>query len=1068
MDFQKQQRPLLDLNDYLHKLVRHPKHRGAFECPLCTVGKFTFSSSKATDFTCWTNGCDRGEICKVLTRGENTFLSDEQKARNEAAAHAQVEKERARKEALKSSEQKNTEFLATLSQRTLSNSHRQDMLDRGYTPEQIEASGAKSFAAGRGMPVRDYTGKVVGIQRAGKGEKFWLGGDAGNYKLKETDELPLSIVYPATLRKPVKGVAIIGLVEGTGDKPFLAAHQLERPMIGSSNIGSQPKDLARSIAGIKAKYGWKKIELVLYPDAGMLANKGVMGRYAELCKQAADMGYEMKVCWWNQYLKADGDIDEFALTKENNKTIEFDKFLKIAEHRKSFLELSSLDLKNPALASVAEINQRYVPSLDLKPGTIHLVSSACGTGKTTMMLDVIKKHLEKNPKGRVIDITHLEAIRIKHNRDLGFDDWKVGENLNLAALNSYRCVSVCLNSLLSIDKMEIPQGSLLNLDEVEAQLEFLARGGNLKGPNLIKIQRHLVDLIQHVLYGGGIVVAGEDDLTDISVNCLSWLTKGKYPIELVLNHYQGAAPEKTTMYEANPSQYAARLDELVAAGKKVFCPSSAQKHLEAQHMILEAKYNLENSIVRIARKTNGVYTEFLENPEAYLLSHTIQVLFASPKMQSGVSIDKPGLFDCKLAWFSCFGVRKHWQLLNRDREQSPTEIFIKRRGADADGAALNLARYEKLTKAIASEACMKHGYGLHQSAEGNIWNAAEAVFKVRDSISSNYAYEYLRLELIARGHSIEQGLCSTDEDFKEKIAAANEAILDKECKDLEAADTKGMTQQKADAIKNSPDAVWDLQVLAEKFTIEQHYPGLPMEYDYIRKLTKENQGRYGKAIDRRFSCLNPALAKSLDKEIIDALRNETHLMHRQVPKNSLQADLMQPILGDLINLAESGLEFDNSTPVVRSIAAYAVKRSSDFSKFYRFVVKAETTGEKGQKSNSCVATVNKLLRVIGYESKRTSQRREGKERIGCYSVINADCLIAKAAMESLNRRFAKYEPKVIEQEFKPGMPVISNGELAEVISAEECGGHGGIRTMYVVRTESGDETYQRKELLRRA
>jgi hypothetical protein len=197
------------------------------------------------------------------------------------------------------------------------------------------------------------------------------------------------------------------------------------------------------------------------------------------------------------------------------------------------------------------------------------------------------------------------------------------------------------------------------------------------------------------------------------------------------------------------------------------------------------------------------------------------------------------------------------------------------------------------------------------------------------------------------------------------------------------------------------------------------------------------------------------------------MRNGNHTCYFQAPTTCMKVNLMLPILADLTLLAESG-EYDNNTPEVRSIAAYAVSKSMDFSKFYRFIIRAETVSEEGKRSNSCVATVNKLLRALGYKSERTSQRRDGKKRVDCYTVTNADDADAKAMMAALDRRFAKYEPKVIEQEFKPGMPVISNSELAEVISIEECGGHGGIRTMYVVRTESGDEAYQRKELLRRA
>jgi hypothetical protein len=1069
----------IDLSDYFHQLNPR-KIRDEYDCPLCN-SRLSVSSSNTELFTCY-GGCDRLEIVKHLTKGESG-LTPEQQARREARAHQRIEDERARVESLKPSEQKNAEFLATLSKRNLSDKHRQDMLDRGYTPELIELSGAKSFPQGRGMPIRDYSGKIVGLQSADKGAKVWIGA-SGTHRLAETDELPLSVVYPTTPIKLKKGVLEIRFCESTGDKPFLAAHQLGHITVGSSNIGSQPKDLKRTLHALKAKYGARKLNCILYADAGCVVNDHVMGNYTQLHSQLKALEIDLQIGWWNQYNKISkenkyrethGDIDEISAIVDIS-SIKWDKFLKISEHRKTFLELSHLDRNSTKLTSVSVIDSQYIPKFDLVPRAINLISSPCGTGKTTLMMEIVKQHLERNPGAKVIDITHIEAIRTKHNRDLGFEDWKVGFSQNIPALNNFYCVSTCLDSTLQLHLESIPNGSLLMLDEVEALLRHAAQGGTT-GSRASNFQRHFGHIINWILNGGGTIIAGEDDLTDISIDALHGIVRGKYPLHLTINDYKPVTA-LITMFKANVGHYAWMLDDLIKAGQKVFCPSTSKTHTESQNIVLAKNHpDFIKEMLRIDAKTNGLHQDFIDNPEQYLAINPTRVLFASPKIQSGVSIATP-VFDRKMQWATNTGVRDIWQQFNRVRGVVPADVFVATRGCDAGSALKNVEKYKKLEKAKAIEIVMGFGETVKPCDSSEFWNDLRAKFAVRAAISSEYLYQYYRLELVGRGYDVLEAETVVCKDFAEQIKDAKQGILIEESETIANADMKGMTEQKMNITLGSANTTYIERAPAEKFKLHLRWNESLLEPGFILRNVKQYQGKQGNAYDFRFWCLNVDLAKILDKEKIDRLQNGSHILYGQIPQLHKKAAIFSEIINDLIELAEGG-EYDQETPAVKRIAAYAISHAFDLNRWFRIVLKAETTTDDGKKTNSAVATVNKLLRLIGYKMERTSQRRTPQGRLSCYTVINADCPDAAAIIKCLNAKYANYVPKMIERvermpdpvmpvaDLSIGMDVEFDGEVCKVVAINRTTTDRGVKEYYKVAFADGQTASATIDDLRR-
>jgi len=342
----------IDLNDYITHLQPYQNAgvyartaKNFFECPSCG-GKLSINRSNGEKFTCYNCG-DRAAIRKAvlaLAGDDNNTRDEYWEQKRHSIAAQRAEADRIRTARLKTSEQRHQNWTSIVERSSLTDKHQQDMLDRGYTRELIEKCNARSIGGGRVIPILDYLGQMVGGQVIkGKGEgKPWYGA-GGTNQLKETGEIPLTVIYPDRPTEIVvtdkltgnhKLQGSIAYVESTGDKPWLCAHNQNMVTIGSAIVGSQPKDLERTVEGIKADFGWDDVIHVLMADAGSVLNKQVMTCYRNLNRQ---LHGQLLVGYWGQIHKGDGDIDEIDLTTTKIEYISFAQFEEISKQQNGLL-----------------------------------------------------------------------------------------------------------------------------------------------------------------------------------------------------------------------------------------------------------------------------------------------------------------------------------------------------------------------------------------------------------------------------------------------------------------------------------------------------------------------------------------------------------------------------------------------------------------------------------------------------------------------------------------------------------------------------------------------------------
>ncbi len=961
--------------------------KGKWICPSCGGGNFSFDRRDGRKFKCFDN-CSGSEIRRsilAIVGNAEAYENPEAKARREAAAAAAQEKERQRLESLRTEADRHKYWQGILRTGFLSPAHRTEMERRGYRSEWIEEIGAVSVADGRALPIRTAAGLMVGSQLKQDrdksigskvvyhaGQKRWHG-RAGTYHLRETHELPLAVVVP-----PNSKSEYIAYTESVYDKPHLAAYRFGMVTIGSSNIGSQPKDLERSIPTLCDRFGWSNPKHVLYPDGGAVANPGVMGCYVKLQAQLAQLGYELEIAWWGQLSKADGDIDEIPVSTPI-KIISWEQFLQISRSAtKGKEDLDAYErLSQCKTQPTTTYNEPFLPRLPFPmAGYITYVASGCGTGKTERLPDAIGQWRRASAKARVIDIVHRNSIKDGHQRRLGIEEYKVGYGNNEAALNHQQEVSVCLDSLLELKIEDLGRNPIVILDECEAILKHMAEGGTL-GSRAAKVQAHFSKILDTALANGGIVLALEDSITDLAIEAINALTPSKRGYEL----YRNTAERFTWEVEIgskNLGGFISRIVDRLATGERIIVPTTSQRFGEAlERLVLERLPQLSHKIVRLDAKTSPDLHDLLKDPNAWLSTHQPQLLILSPTVESGFSISE-GHFDRRMAYLANLDTRSHIQLLHRERSNIPTDIFCQQKGAEAGAEySKNPDKLLRMWRTIANKTFLAQGFGQVQENEvGRIWNELAAKFKARSALSSSHSAEYLYLDLKARGHSLSPATWEADRDTANRLIELKHEIEVEENASFAKCDPIPDLNN-AIALIHSSGISYQMRQRAQKRVLKEDLPLANLnDPDFTWVAHTHRNGAYRKACELLLKVSRPQIGALLDAKSLESHSEDPHQLFSKTPKNQQQIDLLTPIYQELL-IAASGNYYNNESEFILKIQQYALKNWWGFRALFGLQIKPESKDIKGRAINRPVETVAKILKKLGFEVKSRRPHDEG-------------------------------------------------------------------------------------------
>jgi hypothetical protein len=271
-----------------------------------------------------------------------------------------LRQEKTRHAASLTEEERNSQIRDILGQLQLCQKHQFDLKRRGLSEELIVAGQFKSVKqwqklnsevshrlagvslGGRSLitpqsgylcPIWNPEGQIISWQlRVGNVEAdvpkyFWASSQtnkrpAGPTSHLQNGELPLTFCTPVIQSNSIlnKNTSLflpyIGLAEGIL-KPWIIAQNRNQITIGAAggNFASSPETFKRYLTAATEKLGGTK-DLLLWADAGAVANKNVMRQYRRTHELVRSWGYTLKVAWWGQVDKYCADGDEYALEFE--------------------------------------------------------------------------------------------------------------------------------------------------------------------------------------------------------------------------------------------------------------------------------------------------------------------------------------------------------------------------------------------------------------------------------------------------------------------------------------------------------------------------------------------------------------------------------------------------------------------------------------------------------------------------------------------------------------------------------------------------------------------------------
>jgi Domain of unknown function (DUF3854) len=336
------------------------------------------------------------------------------------------------------------------------------------------------------------------------------------------------------------------------------------------------------------------------------------------------------------------------------------------------------------------LNQPYLGELPYPETGLVFVKSPKGSGKTTSLKQLVDRAIGDDRK--VVVITHRIQLGKAICQGLNID-W-IG-SLDESEGQTFHGLGLCIDSLHPNSQAKFEptawDGAVVILDEVE-QVLWHALNSSTCYNTRVRILATLKALVQHVLSTGGLIVAQDADLSDVSINYLQQIASN--PLEsdpvntwLAINGWHQTSPQKSYLYDTKtPAALLAKLPDLLAQGA-VFIALDSQK-VQGRWSSKNLETYLQKTfptkkILRIDSETvsNSEHAAFGIAQRINQVIATYDIVLATPTIGTGVSIDVQGHFKAVLGIFQ--GVipdSEARQAIARVRENVPRYLWAAKYG----------------------------------------------------------------------------------------------------------------------------------------------------------------------------------------------------------------------------------------------------------------------------------------------------------------------------------------------------------------------------------------------------
>lgn len=834
-----------------------------------------------------------------------------------------------------SAEERHEQYTQLLGELSLHPDDRADLVRRGFTDVQIELCGFKSIEryqrlqscysellpgvsrgdrlimanAGYLCPVRNIDGLIVACQlrlrtlpTTESSRYRWLSGDGQVLHLfpegcKSEGELPLAVHFPQHSLK--RG---IGLCEGTGAKPFLAAQRLGIPFIGAAGglFASSQRLLEIYLERLNCD---RRQEIIIPIDGGDILNNQVLARWHRVVALVQKLGHSVKVAWWGQLTKNHPDIDELA-SLEAIEFITTKTFWDIVNHtkqqaerdeklRQERLKLEAEEAIYQSLTTIQEkpwkeVNQELIDleGLGLEPGAIYIVSSAKGTGKTKGLIPIVGQY------DSVLAWFNRIALGREECNRIGLS-WK-----DELSVDKGRKRGFCSDSAPQFAPHILGADGMFLADECDQVFNHnFGDTCNKDGKRpliLATLQAH----VDAAIAGGGIALFMSADVAQKEIDYIKALAPEGCPVRVIVNHYK---PAKGDLYfDLSPSPDA-RIEMLLADLEEdvpCFVIDDIKNGVRGCKSIAEYIRTVHpewaSQIIEINSDTSGApeIIEFLKSINE--ASKRVRLICCSPSVVSGISIENGRFADGVYGFFNgVLSINEICQAIARVRGANAINIWAAQQGLIYAANRATDPREIKSWYHRNYEANCKHilGFGVEYNPIIGEWNSPHFELYCKNAAYRNLCMEKLRERLYKRleqeGYMI-RAIAPSDSDMVKNglkqswsgielahaKAIANAKILsDEELKIFQNASKQPTPEEKLDLEKTFLLKSFGQELIDA--TVFEHEESGEILTGFAAMALKNERGVYRNQLEA-FYLLQSDLGEAIAKDLAEERKQEAH------------------------------------------------------------------------------------------------------------------------------------------------------------------------------------------------
>jgi hypothetical protein len=838
---------------------------------------------------------------------------------------------------------------------TLSDKHKQHLLDRGYSQEdlthyrsveagqQVSVDFPKNFPTGfEGgrlsvwgggilIPVYDYRKLLVGFQvrvdNPSSGGRYRCLSHSGAVFTVD-GELPLAFYSQGSFDT-------IDVIESPL-KSHLAFCLHNLPAVAGM-INYAPKQLL-------AVCDYHKVnKVIINPDAGDVKNPQVMNKWDRLYRELKRHNITVMFRWWGQSSKQDSDIDELT-SLENSKLITPLQFFGLATPK-------------------TNLSPKFTPTLTLSEITIpdkncH-VKAVMGSGKTQKLLERIK--VWEQGGYRVILVGHRNTLlkqTISRASDLGITIYHLHDDNAIAlARDPYTHIACCVDSLHHLIEF-IDEKTIIVIDEIVGVLDHV-RSNTLSYPLICNLH----DALSHC----GMYITLDANHSDLVSNCIDGIS-GKSSTKILVDIPVNKFP--VTFIDGRGP-----LKQDIKGNKKILVVTDSIKQAK-KTTLLATKWGVDpGKILVVSSETNTLETtqNFVENPDRFLLNNDYRVVILTPTCESGVSIQVP-YFDVVYGIFTGVAIiTQLHQMLSRYRLNVPRCIDCRGVGVKAK----NFDRYIQYESALMQKQQLLESSidVLSHNQYAKILGNTNVAYTFYESYYHVATYNHAVFSVNYRNNTVEYFKIL---GFEVNLIDADDNEIKKEVKGYTVEWELSEAQKLKEAIAyesvgeslaiKSPTETQNFQI--EKTLFESSNPGLIDSCNEVDIATMRKNKPVVKAVNRFVDTLNlstpPTVTIPVDMSEGASKLDLLNLKHQDILKR-VTYDLLPHLLA-VIKL--DSYKYD--TPEVEVL----LSESSKYHSLLNINKKLKT-----------IQIVNDLLKLVGYTSKMVKQVREGENRYRLYRAI---------------------------------------------------------------------------------